>query len=77
MCTPKRPFTLEYLAYAKTVWELGQYEEVPEHLKREPLPYPEETGHEPLMYKCYQLRMHPLPWVKEVVCENNKTYSNL
>ena len=43
-----QPFTLEYLAYGKAVWELGLYKELPPLLKRnEPSPY--SNGEESVM----------------------------
>ena len=58
------PFTLEYLAYGKLVWELGHYEMLPPHLqKRDPYPYHDK--HEPAMVRMQRLMRRYTPWYKE------------
>ena len=46
-----QPFTLQYLAYGKTVWELGYYEYLPPLLKnlKEPNPFPDDVNFVTLM----------------------------
>ena len=47
----KRPFSLEYLAFGKSVWELGYYNFLPPLLKqiKEPNPFGRHTEFVPLM----------------------------
>ena len=40
------PFTLQYLSFAKVVWEMGQYDQIPKQFRMEPEPY---NDYEPYM----------------------------
>ena len=65
-----QPFRLTYMAYAKTVWELGLYEKVPPLLKKiEPVPYTNEV---PEMVALKEASLEPPPFKKEYFREVEK-----
>ena len=58
-----QPFRLTYMAYAKSVWELGLYEKIPPLLKRiEPVPFTNEV---PEMVALREDSLEPPPFKKE------------